>query len=65
MQGDQRIIISRTDSIGDVVLTLPAIEALAKHFPSAQIDVLVAKNMKDLLMHNPYISNVLCDFFVS
>lgn len=31
------IIISRTDSIGDVVLTLPLAAVLKKHFPSAKI----------------------------
>lgn len=38
----QRILGVRIDSLGDAVLTLPAIQALAKRFPKAQIDFLVS-----------------------
>lgn len=37
MRTPERIIISRTDSIGDVMLTLPVAGMLKKHFPSSQI----------------------------
>jgi heptosyltransferase III len=37
----QNILVVRTDRIGDVILTLPAIEALKFHFPNAHIAVLV------------------------
>lgn len=37
MVDPERIIISRTDSIGDVVLTLPVAAVLKKHFPNAYI----------------------------
>ena len=33
----QKIVISRTDSIGDVVLTLPLAGILKEKFPEAQI----------------------------
>ena len=33
----KRIIISRTDSIGDVMLTLPMCGYLKKHFPACKI----------------------------
>ncbi|MFZ9586544.1 MAG: glycosyltransferase family 9 protein [Crocinitomicaceae bacterium] len=33
----KRILISRTDSIGDVVLTLPMCQAIRKQFPEAQL----------------------------
>jgi heptosyltransferase-3 len=35
-----RILISRTDSIGDVVLTLPMAGLIKKHLPNAEIDFL-------------------------
>ena len=37
MKGYQRIIISRTDSIGDVVLTLPVAGMLKSKFPQSAI----------------------------
>src|ERR1043166_7185833 len=33
----RRVILSRTDAIGDVVLTLPAAGILKKHFPECRI----------------------------
>jgi ADP-heptose:LPS heptosyltransferase len=40
MEGFQRIIISRTDSIGDVVLSLPVAAVIRKSFPEAKIHFL-------------------------
>ncbi|MBG9375439.1 glycosyltransferase family 9 protein [Panacibacter sp. DH6] len=37
MQQPANIIISRTDSIGDVVLTLPVAAVLKKHFPAIKV----------------------------
>lgn len=37
MKNPKAIIISRTDSIGDVVLTLPMLGILKKHFPNAKV----------------------------
>lgn len=34
-----RILVIRPGGIGDMILLLPAISALTKHFPSAQIDI--------------------------
>jgi heptosyltransferase-3 len=39
----KRILISRTDSIGDVALTLPMCQALRNHFPEAEI-IFIGKN---------------------
>lgn len=41
MTADPRhIMISRTDGIGDVILTLPMIGALRTYFPEAKITLL-------------------------
>lgn len=37
----ERILIARTDALGDLVVTLPLIGALKKRFPEAQVDLLV------------------------
>ncbi len=45
----KRIIISRTDSIGDVVLTLPITGVLKKYFPDSEILFLGKSYTKDLI----------------
>jgi ADP-heptose:LPS heptosyltransferase len=37
----QKIVVVRTDRIGDVILTLPTIEALKLNFPNARIAMLL------------------------
>src|SRR5260221_6407594 len=37
----RRILVSRTDLIGDVVLSLPAVHALRQGYPHAELDMLV------------------------
>jgi ADP-heptose:LPS heptosyltransferase len=37
--GTQRVLIIRPGGIGDMILMLPTISAIAKHFPDAEIDI--------------------------
>ncbi|MEK6732554.1 MAG: lipopolysaccharide heptosyltransferase II [Candidatus Omnitrophota bacterium] len=55
----KRILITRTDRIGDVVLSLPAIKAARKAFPDAYIAVMVQPRIYDILKGNPYIDEVI------
>lgn len=55
----KRILITRTDRMGDVVLSLPAIKAVKEAFPSAHITVMVQPRMDDLLKGNPHIDEVI------
>ncbi len=55
MKPPKKILIIRPDRIGDVVLTIPMIHVLKKHFPSAEVNILVReytspllKNLEDL-----------------
>jgi len=48
-EGIKKILVSRTDNIGDVILTLPLISEIKKHFPQAKIVFLVKSNLKSLL----------------
>ena len=50
------ILVVRTDKIGDVVLTTPAIAALRKHFPSARITGLVSPVAAEIYRSNPHLS---------
>ncbi len=57
----QNILIVRTDRIGDVVLTTPAIKAMRQAYPMARICVLVTPATFDLVNGNPYVDEVLVD----
>jgi lipopolysaccharide heptosyltransferase II len=54
-----RILVTRIDRIGDVVLTTPALEALRRAFPEAWIAVLVRKQTRELVEGNPFINEVI------
>lgn len=49
MTSELNIIISRTDSIGDVVLTLPMAGVLKKHYPNCKIIFLGRNYTKDVV----------------
>jgi len=53
-----RILVVRTDRIGDVVLTLPVIDALKACYPNSFIDFLVNKRVYDLVFDYPNINKV-------
>ncbi|MBF0504580.1 MAG: glycosyltransferase family 9 protein [Candidatus Omnitrophica bacterium] len=57
----QNILIVRTDRIGDVVLTTPAIKALRRAYQTARISVLVTPQTYDLVDGNPYVDEILVD----
>jgi predicted lipopolysaccharide heptosyltransferase III len=55
----KKILVLRYRSIGDIILTGPALEALARTYPEARIDMVVDDVFADLLHGNPYINYVL------
>lgn len=55
------ILIIRTDRIGDLVLTTPAIKALRQSYPRSRISILVSSVNADLVQGNPYLDEVLVD----
>ena len=57
----KNILIVRTDRIGDVVLTTPAIKALRQAYPAARITALVTPATFDLVNGNPYLDEVMVD----
>jgi len=56
-----RILIVRTDRIGDVLLSTPVVEALRLKFPGANIAMLVSEQTKEILEGNPFLNEVLVD----
>jgi heptosyltransferase-2 len=57
----KNILIVRTDRIGDVVLTTPAIKALREAFPGARLTILVSPVTKELVGGNELLDEVLID----
>lgn len=55
----KRILVSRTDKIGDLVLSIPSFFMLHKMYPEAEIIVLVRKYNYDIVKNLPYISRVI------
>jgi len=55
----ERILITRTDRIGDVVLSTPVIEALRKRFPKAILSMMVTPQTAPLVSGNPYLDEVI------
>ena len=54
-----RILLIRLSSLGDIVLTTPAIRAVRANFPNAYIAMLVAKQSADILRENPYLNEII------
>ncbi|UCD55402.1 MAG: lipopolysaccharide heptosyltransferase II [Candidatus Omnitrophota bacterium] len=55
----QRILLTRTDRIGDVVLSTPAIKAIRDKFPASYIAFMVRPYAKDIVDGNPYLDEVI------
>jgi heptosyltransferase II len=55
----RRILIVRTDRIGDVLLSTPVIQALRKKFPQAYISMMVSPQARDILEGNFYLDEVI------
>lgn len=55
----RRILVVRVDLLGDVVLSLPAVRALKRAYPEAQIDMLVLRSTASVLQAEPEVAQVL------
>jgi ADP-heptose:LPS heptosyltransferase len=54
-----RILISRTDRIGDLVLSTPVFEAIKKHIPNAYTLVMARKGIIDVISDNPFVDEYI------
>ncbi|MFH1846388.1 MAG: lipopolysaccharide heptosyltransferase II [Candidatus Omnitrophota bacterium] len=55
----KRILITRTDRLGDVVLSTPAIRVIRKKYPDAYIAFMVRPENRDVVANNPYLDDVI------
>ena len=56
--GFRRIAVLRLSSLGDVILTQPAVRALAAAFPEAHLTYWVKEEFADLMRHDPAVAHV-------
>lgn len=57
----RRILIVRTDRVGDVVMITPMLRELRKAFPDAFIATLTQPNTSEILLNNPNINKIVID----
>ena len=55
----KRILVIRTDLMGDVILSLPAVHALRRAYPAALIDMLILPANVGVLKHDQAISRIV------
>lgn len=53
-----KILLVRTDRIGDLILSAPIAEGLKKYNPACTIDFLVSEYASPIIKNNPYIDNI-------
>jgi heptosyltransferase-2 len=62
MKEPKKILIVRTDRLGDVILSTPVIKSLRKKFPKAYIAFMCRPYTREVLEGNPYLDEVIiCD----
>ena len=54
-----RIIVFNMNFIGDVLFTTPALAALRKGYPEAEVTVVVGRRAKDVLVANPDVDHLV------
>src|SRR3990167_10039375 len=59
MNNIKHILISRTDNIGDVILTLPLAGILKKQYPNAKITFLGRDYVRAITEHSAFINDFL------
>ena len=55
----KKLLIVRTDRIGDVVLSLPLAEIIKRHFPKCNVTYLLREYTKSLAHNHPFIDEIL------
>ncbi len=55
----KKILVLRYRSIGDIILSFPAIEALKETYPKARIDMLIDDRLADICYAHPHVNYLL------
>jgi ADP-heptose:LPS heptosyltransferase len=54
-----RILVIKTSSLGDLILSLPALSELRYRFPKAQIKLLTSKKLQSFVYDCPYVNEII------
>lgn len=54
-----KVLVIRLSSIGDIILTTPALKAFKRKYPDSTIDFLVMDKFKDSIEGSPYVDNLI------
>ncbi|MFQ6093265.1 MAG: glycosyltransferase family 9 protein [bacterium] len=60
-ESPKRVLVVRTDRIGDVILTLPVVSALKEKFPEATVDMLLSPATCELVAGHPHVNEIVID----
>ncbi|MDO9182450.1 MAG: glycosyltransferase family 9 protein [Bacteriovorax sp.] len=52
-----RVLINRSDAIGDSILTMPMVKILKEKFPEAKVTMLIAAKSADIFKSHPYVDD--------
>ena len=55
----KKILFITLSNIGDVIMTLPALDTLREHFPQAKITCLVGPRPRQIFEENPFIDRLM------
>jgi lipopolysaccharide heptosyltransferase II len=59
--GRERILVIRTDRIGDVVLSTPVLEAIKQRFPQSHITMTLSSYTAEVVRNNPHLDDVIIE----
>lgn len=59
IENKKNVAIIRLSSLGDIILTTPFIRDIKKTYPDINIDFILKSEYKSVLLHNPYIRNIM------
>jgi len=59
LKDDERILVSRTDRLGDLILALPLIESIKARYPKCHIDVMASDYASPVLENHDYVRKVI------
>ncbi|KPL01354.1 MAG: hypothetical protein AMJ91_00305 [candidate division Zixibacteria bacterium SM23_73_3] len=61
LTGKERLLVIRTDRVGDVVLSTPVLEAIKSRFPQSYLAMMVSPYATDVVKNNPNLDDVIID----
>ena len=61
LSGKEKILVVRTDRIGDVILSLPVLEATKSSYPKSHLTMMISPYTRDVLNNNPHLDDVMID----